>query len=335
MGSRRGRRKRMSSFARALSCDRLIVTAECLPPRGSDPEAVRAFSSALPSGLDAIVVADNPDEIRSSAFSAARILKSAGNCNVVLSMATRDRNRIALLSDVFGAAALGFAAVLCVSGRHQSMGVCPQAAAVHDFDSIQFIQALKKMILDGSAYDGKEVQPKLEFEVGAAVHPYMRPMELNLLRLKKKIVAGADFVLTQAAFDLHGFNQWMDAVRAAELEKRTVIIAGVLPLTSVDKARALQRTQVYGPIPDDIIERIAQSSDAVREGVEIASEVAAQLMEIRGVRGIHILNGGCDSASADVLCQITTNIKTRRKKTGDVSLFSAGENNGNRESLPV
>jgi methylenetetrahydrofolate reductase (NADPH) len=215
------------------------------------------------------------------------------------------------------------------------MGVCPQAAAVHDFDSIQFIQALKKMILDGSAYDAKEVQPKLEFEVGAAGHPYMRPMELNLLRLKKKIVAGADFILTQAVFDLHGFSQWMDAVRAAELEKRTAIIASVLPLTSVNKARALQKVQVYGPIPDDIIERIAQSSDSVREGVEIASEIAAQLKEIRGVRGIHILSGGCDTASADVLCQITKNIKIPRKKIGDVPLFSAGENNGNRESLPV
>jgi methylenetetrahydrofolate reductase (NADPH) len=321
----------MNKFAQTLIFDRFIVTAECLPPRGADPDAIRAFSSALPSDLDAIVVADNPDEIRCSAFSTARILKSAGHSNVVLSMATRDRNQIALLSDAFGAAALGFDAILCVSGKHQSIGICPQAAAVNDLDSLQFIQALKKMVLDGSDYHEKEVVPKLEFGVGAVIHPYMRPMELNLLRLKKKVVAGADFVITQAVFDLEGFGQWMDAVREAELDKRTAIIAGILPLTSEAQARSFQESQLYGPIPEDVIERIARSADSVQEGIEIASETALSLKEIRGVRGVHILCGGCDAASADIFRSIAKKIQTTSLKTGDALLFSAGENNGNRK----
>jgi methylenetetrahydrofolate reductase (NADPH) len=295
----------MNSFAQALVSNRLIVTAECLSPRGSDSGAVRELSSALPPGLDAVVVADNPEEIRSSAFSTAHILKNSGHSNVILSMATRDRNRIGLLSDAMGAAALNFCAILCMSGNHQSMGVCPQAAAAHDFDSIQFTQTLKKMILDGSAFDGKEVEPKLEFQVGAIAHPYMRPMELNIIRLKKKIMAGADFVITQAVFDLEGFSQWMDAARAAGLENRTAIIASVLPLTSLARAEALQRSQIYGPIADTVLERIAKSADAAQEGVAIASEAAGQLRKIRGVRGIHILSGGCEPMAAAVLSQIT------------------------------
>ena len=132
----------MNKLADALMSGRLILTAECLPPRGSDPGAVRSFSSGLPESLDAVVVADNPDAIRASAFSAARILVREGRTGVVLSMATRDRNRIALLSDAMGAAALDIDAVLCMSGNHQSVSVCPQAAAANDIDSIQFTQAM-------------------------------------------------------------------------------------------------------------------------------------------------------------------------------------------------
>lgn len=292
----------MNSFAQALNSSRLILTAECLSPRGADFEAVRNLF--FPSGLDAIVVADNPDEIRSSAFSTARILRNAGHSGVVLSMATRDRNRLALLSDALGAAALDFSAILCISGHHQSMGVCPQAAAANDMDSIQFTQALKRMILDGSSFDGKKVEPKLEFQVGAVAHPYLRPMDLNLLRFKKKIVAGADFVITQAVFDIEGFCRWMDEVRALGLDKRTAIIAGVLPLTSLAQAKALQQSRMYGPIADHVIDRISTAADEAREGAAIASEMAARLKEIPGVRGIHVLSGGCESTAAAVLQKI-------------------------------
>jgi methylenetetrahydrofolate reductase (NADPH) len=295
----------MNSFAQALNSSRLILTAECLPPRGSDFEAVRRLSSAFPSGLDAIVVADNPEEIRSSAFSTARILRNEGHSGVVLSMATRDRNRLALLSDALGAAALNFSAILCMGGHHQSISVCPQAAAANDLDSIQLTQALKRMILDGSSFDGKEVEPKLKFQVGAVAHPYLRPMDLNLLRFRKKIVAGADFVITQAVFDFEGFCRWMDDVRAAGLDKRTAIIAGVLPLTSVAQARALQQSRIYGPVEDPVIDRLSSAADEVQEGAAIASEMAVRLKQVPGVRGIHILSGGCESTAAIVLRQIT------------------------------
>lgn len=291
----------MNKLAEALNSGRLVVTAECLPPRGSDAEAIRTLASVLPPELDAVVVADNPDRIRGSAFASAILLSKETRASVILSMATRDRNRIALMSDALGAAALNIAAILCVTGNHQSLGVCPQASAANDLDSVQFTQAMKKMVLYGSGLNGKELEPKLNLQIGATAHPYMRPMELNLLRLKKKIVVGADFLLTQAVFNLSGFSEWLDAVRAAGLDKRTAIIPSVLPLCSVEQAKELQRYPTYGPIDDSVVDRIAKAADPASEGVAIAAEIAGSLKDMPGVRGIHILCGGCESLAGEVI----------------------------------
>jgi len=293
----------MNKFAEALLSGRLILTAECLPPRGSDADAVRNLSSSLPPDLDAVVVADNPDRIRSSAWSTAVMLTRERHSSVILSMATRDRNRLGLMSDALGAAAHDIAAILCMSGNHQSLGVCTQAASANDLDSIQLAQAMKKMVLHGSGLDGKETEPKLELQIGATAHPYMRPMELNLLRLKKKVAVGADFLMTQAVFDLEGFTQWMEAVQAAGLDKHTAIIASVLPLTDIEKAEELRRLETYGPIGDAVLARISRAGDAAKEGVALAAEMARQLKDMPGVRGIHILSGGCESLAADVIRQ--------------------------------
>jgi len=292
-----------NSFAEALDSGRMIVTAECLPPRGSDADAIKVLSAVLPRTLDAVVIADNPDRIRSSAFSAAAILHKERNDGVILSMATRDRNRIALMSDALGAAALGISAILCMSGNHQSLGVCPQAAAANDLDSVQFTQALKNMILYGSGLNGKQIEPRLQLQIGAMAHPYMRPMEFNLLRHKKKIAVGADFLLTQAVFDMEGFSQWMDVLRSTGLDNRTAIIPSVMPLPSLERAKELQQSQAYGPIGDDIIARMSNAANAAGEGVAIASEMAIRLKNMPGVRGIHILCGGCESLAAEVIGQ--------------------------------
>jgi methylenetetrahydrofolate reductase (NADPH) len=293
----------MNKLAEALDSGRLILTASLFPPRGSDAEALRSIVSVLPKNLDAVVVADNPDRIRSSAFSAAYFLRKEKEASVILAMATRDKNRIGLMSDALGAAALGIDGILCVTGRHQSLGICPQAAAAYDMDSVQFAQAMKRLILHGSGLDGKELQSRIDLQIGAAAHPYMQPLDLNLLRLKKKIIVGADFLMTQAVFDLDGFARWMEAVRAIELDKRTAIIPSVLPLTSVESARELQKSQAYGPIGDEIIRRLSSAANAAQEGVTIASEIAAQLKDMPGVRGLHIFCGGCEALAADVLKQ--------------------------------
>ena len=280
-----------SRLGQALGSSRLALTAECLPPLGDGAGAVKKLSSLLPAHLDAVVVADSPGGIHGSALACAAMLAGEGRPSV-LSMVTRDRNRIALESDARGAAALGVEAIFCLSGDHQSLSVCPQAAGVYDIDSIQFTQALKGWMREG---------PLPELPIGAAAHPYQQPLELNLLRLRKKVAAGAAFLLTQAIFDLAGFTKWMDAVRAAGLDQKVAIIASVLPLTSVELAKVLDRRRTYGPVPESVMARLSGAANAAKEGIEIAAEMAAQLKAIPGVRGIHVLCGGCESAAATVI----------------------------------
>jgi methylenetetrahydrofolate reductase (NADPH) len=277
-----------SRLGRALASGRLALTAECLPPRGGDAGAVKQLSSLLPPNLDAVVVADNPGGNHGSALACAAMLAGEGRPSV-LSMVTRDRNRMALESDAQGAAALGIEAILCLSGDHQSLGARPQAAGVYDIDSIQLTQTLKRMMGEGALPEGP---------IGAAAHPYQQPAELGLLRLRKKIAAGAGFLLTQAVFDLPGFTLWMDAVRAAGFDQQVAILASVLPLASVEQARG---RGAYGPVPEGVIARLSGAADAAKEGMSIAVEMAKQLKAIPGVRGIHILSGGCERAAATVI----------------------------------
>lgn len=291
-----------TGLSQALTSSKLVITAECLPPRSGGAAAVKKLAVELPDGLDALVVADNPDEIQGSALACAAILAGEGR-EIVLSMVTRDRNRIALESDALGAATLGIGAVLCLSGAHQSLGACPQAAGVHDIDSIQLTQGLKILTSQGKGFSDRRIDPRPELLLGAVAHPYQRPLELNLLRLKKKIAAGADFLLTQAVFDLPGFTEWMEAVRAAGLERKVAIIASVLPLTSLEKAKFLAERQTYGPVGAAAIARLGKASDPLKEGVAMAAEAAAQLKAVPGVRGIHILSGGCESLAAQVIEQ--------------------------------
>ena len=280
-----------SKLSQALASGRLALTAECFPPRGSGAEAVKKLSSLLPTNLDAVVVADNPGEAQGSALACAAMLAGGGRPSV-LSMVTRDRNRMALESDAQGAAALGVEAIFCLSGDHQSLGACPQAAGVYDIDSIQFTQVLKRLMREG---------PLPELPIGAAAHPYQRPLELNLLRLRKKVAAGADFLLTQAVFDLAGFTQWMDAVRAAGLDRQVAIIASVLPLTSLKHAQQLQQRQTYGPVPQDVIDRLSKAADFAQEGFALCAATAKQLKSVPGVRGIHILCGGNEALAARLI----------------------------------
>jgi methylenetetrahydrofolate reductase (NADPH) len=276
-----------TDLRQALERDRLVLTAECLPPRSGGAEAVGRLSTVLPPCLDAVVVADNPDEIHGSAMACAAVLAREGR-EVVLTMSTRDRNRIALESDALGASTLGIGAILCVDGNHQSLGACPQAAGANDMDSIQLTRALKDLGVPGLV-------------IGAVAHPYQQPLELNLIRLKKKIAAGAEFLLTQPVFDTAGFALWMDTVRTAGLDKGTAVIASVLPLTTLDKAEAVRKSQIYGPLDETVMGRLAASSDVAKEGLAIVAEIIGRLKTIPGVRGIHILSGGCEAVAGEII----------------------------------
>ncbi len=246
----------------ALAAGRFTVTAECEAPAGADAGAIRKRASLLPPGLDAVIVPDNHNAIRCSALACAALLAAEGH-TAVLSMVTRDRNRIALQSDVLGAAALGVSGILSLSGDHQWLGACPKAAGVYDIDSIQFAQALNTLRREGVGLDGHKLEPPPQLLIGAVTHPALQPAELALLRLRKKVAAGVDFLVTDAVKDLSAFAAWMEAARGEGLDRGVAIIAGI---------------------------------DA-RGG----AATAARLKTIPGVRGIHILSGGCEELAAPVI----------------------------------
>ena len=292
----------VAKLAETLRSGRLALTADFVPPRGADGEVIKKQAASFPSALDAVVVADNHEEISASALACSSILAAEGT-EPILTILTRDRNRIALQSDVLGAAMLGVANVLCLSGDHQSLSVCPEAAGAFDIDSIQLIQALTMMRDDGVLLDNKPLQSRPALFIGAAAHPYLQPLELALIGLRKKVEAGAQFLITQPVFDVAGLTEWMSAVREAGLHERTSIIVSVCPLVSVEQAEGLRTRQSTTAIPNDVLTRLRESSDPVREGIAICAEIAARVKEIEGVRGIHILSGGSGEAAAEVIEQ--------------------------------
>lgn len=289
-------------LAETLRSGRLALTADCVPLPGADGEVIKTQAASFPPALDAVVVADNHEEISASALACSSILAAEGT-EPVLTIVTRDRNRIALQSDVLGAAMLGVANVLCLSGDHQSLSVCPEAAGAFDIDSTQLVQALTMMRDDGVLLGDKPLQSRPALFVGAAAHPYLRPLELALIGLRKKVEAGAQFLLTQPVFDVAGLAEWMSAVREAGLHDRTHIIATVRPLVSTEQAADLRTRYGDAAIPDDVIARMGESNDSVREGIAICAEVATQAKDIEGVRGIHIACGGSAEAAAAVIRQ--------------------------------
>jgi methylenetetrahydrofolate reductase (NADPH) len=207
----------------------------------------------------------------------------------VMQITVRDRNRLAIQSDVLGAIALGVRNFLCLSGDHQKLGNHPTAKGVYDLDSIQLIQMLKTMRDERKFQCGEEIDGEASIFIGAVENPFADPFEYRVIRLAKKVGAGADFIQTQAIFDLKKFNSWMEMVRSRGLDKQTHILAGVIPIRSVGMARYM-REYVSGIfIPDEIITRMENAKDPREEGIRICLETIEGIKDIEGVCGIHIM----------------------------------------------
>ena len=294
--------KATSKLAEKLAAGKLALTAGCLPPHDADAASVRKLASHFPAALDGVIVADNPGKVRGSALACAALL-AAEKIEPMLSLITRDRNRVALESDVLGAAALGIKSFLCLTGAHQSLGASPAAASAFDLDSTQLCQALTAMTTQGLDFDGNKLPSSPNFGIAASVHPYLTPVELSVLQTKKKILAGAQVLLTDPIFDVAGFETWMKAVRAAGLDQKAAIIASVLPLGSLAQAQFLKARSGFAPIGDDVIARLKAASDVPNTGIAIVAEIVAKLKAIPGVRGIHILSDGCEHLVAKIIAE--------------------------------
>jgi methylenetetrahydrofolate reductase (NADPH) len=283
--------KTKSNIERILESGGFVVTSECGPPRGADPEVIRKKGNLLKGIVDAVNVTDNQTSVvRMSSFSSCIILKEMG-FDPILQMVCRDRNRIAIQSDILGAGALGINNILCLSGDHQKFGDHPRAKNVFDMDSIQLIYTVRTLRDEGKFLGGEEVKGKPYLFIGAAENPFADPFEIRAARLGKKVKAGCEFIQTQCIYNMERFAKWMEMVRDRGLHEKCAILAGVTPFKSAGMAKYMKNSVPGMDVPDEMIERMkgVPKEKQSEEGIKICVETIQKLREISGVRGIHIM----------------------------------------------
>ena len=278
-----------SGLERILLEGRFAVTAEIGPPKSASAESVRKHAREMRGSADAFNLTDNQTAMsRMSSIACAAVLIQEG-LEPVVQMTCRDRNRIAMQSDILGASALGVRNVLCISGDHQTFGNMKEAKNVYDVDSVQELMILRKMRDEGKLWSGDSLEVAPELFLGAAANPFADPFEFRVTRLAKKVKAGADFVQTQSIYDMDRFERWMALVRAKGLHEKVHIIAGVMPLKS-PKIALYMKNKVAGMIvPDAIIDRLKGAKDPKEEGIQLCVEQIEHLKTIEGVDGVHIM----------------------------------------------
>jgi 5,10-methylenetetrahydrofolate reductase len=281
-----------SNLERVLEGGTFAVTAELGPPKGTSAKVIQRKAEQLKPCVDAVNVTDNQTAIvRMCSLASCAIARQCG-VEPVMQIVCRDRNRIAIQSDVLGAVALGIQNILCLSGDHQQFGNHPGAKNVFDLDSIQLIGALRKMRDEKKFLSGDDMSGQAPLFIGAAANPYADPFEFRVARLGKKVRAGADFIQTQAVFDVERFDRWIRMVRERGLDKQTHILAGVIPVKSVGMARYMRDSVSGVTVPDVMIARLEQAADVKEEGLKITLEIIEQLREMPEVHGIHIMAVG-------------------------------------------
>ena len=281
-----------SNLEKILKSGNFAVTGECGPPRGSDAEIVRKKGSHLKGYVDGVNVTDNQTSVvRMSSLSASLILKEIG-FDPIMQMVCRDRNRIAIQSDILGASALGINNLLCLSGDHQKFGDHPTAKNVYDIDSMQLIQTVKRLRDEGKFLGGEEVKGgKPDLFIGCAENPFADPFEIRAMRLAKKAAAGAQFVQTQCIFNVPKFEKWMEMVRDLGVHEKIYILAGITPCKSIGMARYMKTSVPGMDVPDELIDRLkgVPKEKVAEEGIKIAIEMIDQVRQIKGVAGVHIM----------------------------------------------
>lgn len=295
--------KAKTNLQKALLSDKFTVTCELTPPCGTDVKAIIKNAAALKKSVAAINVNDNPiASVRMSSLALSKLLVDSG-IEPVFQMTLRDRNRIALQSDILGAYALGIRNVLCMSGDHPARGDHPQAQRVFDLDSIQWISAVNQITEKSTLINGKVISGDAEFFVGCVANPFVAAIELHVMTLAKKIAAGAQFVQTQPVLDMDLFKEWLNAAEKAGILKNCSILPGVIILKSAKMARQLKDRVRGFNIPDQIIKRMSSVSEEkqLAEGIKICTETIKELKKIKTLPGVHIMAIGCEDKISDVI----------------------------------
>jgi methylenetetrahydrofolate reductase (NADPH) len=283
-----------SNLERVLAAGHFAVTAEVGPPRGPDPEAIRKKADLVRGVADAYNVTDNQTAVvRMSSIAGAKILLDKG-LEPVMQMTCRDRNRIAIQSDLLGAWGLGIRNCLSISGDHQVAGGGgklkghPGSKNVYDVDSIQLLSIIKGLRDDAVQQGGDSIKPAAPFFIGAAWTPLAPPEDFRIVRLAKKIEAGADFIQTQAVYDVPRFAEAVKKAAELGLTEAAAILPGIIVPRSAGMLRYMNANVPGVEVPDDLVKRMKSASDAREEGLEISVELIDALRQIPGVRGVHL-----------------------------------------------
>ena len=289
-----------------LDSGQFAVTAELGPPQSPDVDHIRERASHLKGIVDGVNITDNPSgTVRMSSLSTALIVAQEG-VEPIWQMTCRDRNRIAMQSEILGACALGIKNLLCLSGDHTTSGNQPGAKAVYDIDSIQMVgMAVGMRDQNCFLYDDKPFKGDLDLFVGAAANPFAEPLEFRPWRLKKKAQAGANFVQTQCIYDMDLFKKWLSQVRDLGVDESCHILAGIIPLKSLGMAKFMAGKVAGVVIPDAVIKRMAgvPKKDAAKEGIKICCEQIQELKEMKGIHGLHLMAIGWEHRVEEILTQ--------------------------------
>ena len=283
--------KTKSNLERVLESEIFAVTGELGPPQSADPEVIRRKAKILAGHVDACNVTDGQTAVVRMASWAACLLAKQEGLDPIVQMTCRDRNRIALQMDVLGIAALGMNNMLCLTGDHQKFGNHATAKGVYDLDSIQFVRMVRDMRDEKKFQCGEEMAVEPNLFIGAAANPFADPFEFRAARLAKKVAAGAEFIQTQIVYNVDKFAEWMKMIRDRGLHERVKIIAGVAPVKSVGAAKYMKSRVPGMDVPDGVVARLqgVPKEQVSKEGIKLCIDIINQLVEVKGVAGVHIM----------------------------------------------
>lgn len=277
------------------------VTAELSPPDSADPDEVYRRARIFDGSADAINATDGSGaNCHMSSVAVCALLTRVGY-SAVMQISCRDRNRIAIQGDVLGAAAMGVANILCLTGDGVQVGDHPQAKPVFDLESITLLALVRRMRDEGQFQSGRAIPEPPRLFLGAAANPFVPPLDFRPQRMGKKIAAGAQFIQTQYCFDIERLKTFMAASRDLGLHEKAFILVGVGPLASARAAEWIRNNVPGVHIPDAVIDRLAGSQDPKREGKRICIELIQQIREIAGVAGVHVMAYRQEEAVAEII----------------------------------
>jgi 5,10-methylenetetrahydrofolate reductase len=279
-----------SNLEKVFANGHFAVTAELGPPKNNDVSVIQRKVDFLRGYIDAVNITDNQTAIVRMSSIATSVFVIQMGMEPVMQMVTRDRNRIAMQSDLFGATALGIKNIVCLTGDHHTFGNQVHAKNVHDLDSVQLINMVKTMRDEKVLMGGEEkIEGDVNMFIGGAANPFADPFEFRALRTAKKAAAGVDFIQTQCIYDMERFKEWMKMIRDLGVDKKVHIMAGITPLKSAGMARYMAKNVAGITIPDALIDRMAKAAKGSEEGIKICVEQIQEVREIEGVHGVHIM----------------------------------------------